>query len=1132
MTRSPVDAPTREQALDPTRSVLVQAPAGSGKTELLIQRYLKLLGAAGAPEEILAITFTRKAAAEMRSRVLDALSAAATGDEPEPAHLRTGYQLACRVVERDRDHRWGLLNQPSRLRIGTIDSVNAWLAAQAPLSAGNAALLEVTDDVAALYDEAARETVALVADSDALGAAVRRLLEHVDNRAEVLCRMLAEMLARRDQWLRHTGAGAGGQAEDTRRLLESSLARLVAEQLAACARQFNAELRARLLPIMRHAATSLAGSADADQDILRWADMAQFPGTEAEAAGAWRGLARTLLTGTGSLRKTVNKRQGFGTDNREMKDRCLELLAVLAQQPEIVAALARTARLPEPNYKDEQWQVLQALLSILPVAAAQLQQVFLRRGQADFGQVASDALAALGRADDPSELSLVMDYRLQHILMDEFQDTSRSQYDLLRAFTAGWTPGDGRSLFLVGDPMQSIYRFREAEVGLFLGLERHGLGDLPVEFLQLESNFRSDPAIIDWVNAVFRELLPSRPDTWLGAVPFHASRAELDANADAGVSWIAGPIDDEATEAESLAGLVDDLSRRYPAESIGILVRSRSHARSLLSELRRNGIAYAAPELEYLHEEPAVQDLLALTRALLHEGDRIAWLALLRSPCCGLTLADLHALAAGERESTVWQLLQSDAAMAGLSADGRHRAVRLRDGLAPWLRRRGACSLRELVQGCWLWIGGPATLDDAATLEATSAYFDFLDAQDSGGDVPDVAQLHLQLEGHAIRRGSSDARVQIMTMHKAKGLEFDSVLLPGLGRTTRVDTRPPLLWQALDDERSGSADLVLAPINASGDERDPLFELLWTDERKRAELERDRLLYVATTRARRRLFLFAGVRVDNDGNTIAPAAGSLLAGLWPHCADEVPTEQTATVSTVETAGPQWREVPLRRLIANWQAPAALAASPPDWPAARNGEVLEFDWAGRWTRQVGTVVHRWLQEFAERPGSRRDESTLDALAPVIERQLQRLGVGSRYLAPARDRVILALQACITDETGRWILSPEHQQSAAELAIAEIDGSGFRSLRVDRSFVSADGVRWIIDYKTGAHEGRDVDAFIASEIERYTQQLRDYRDAVRALDTERPIRTALYFPLLQRLAEVPLEDPSGEPMSGSE
>jgi len=119
-------------------------------------------------------------------------------------------------------------------------------------------------------------------------------------------------------------------------------------------------------------------------------------------------------------------------------------------------------------------------------------------------QVAHAAVHALGAADDPSELLLSLDARVSHILVDEFQDTSVSQWELLERLTSGWEAGDGRSVFLVGDPMQSIYRFREAEVGLFLHARHAGLGSVALESLTLTTNFRSQAGVVDWVNAFFR----------------------------------------------------------------------------------------------------------------------------------------------------------------------------------------------------------------------------------------------------------------------------------------------------------------------------------------------------------------------------------------------------------------------------------------------------------------------------------------------------------------------------------------------------------------------------------------------------------------------------------------------------
>jgi len=166
-------------------------------------------------------------------------------------------------------------------------------------------------------------------------------------------------------------------------------------------------------------------------------------------------------------------------------------------------------------------QALAALVRMLPVAAAQLQIEFRQRGAADYGEVAMAAQRALGDAENPTDLSLTLDYRIQHLLVDEFQDTSVSQYDLLLRLTAGWEPGDGRTIFAVGDPMQSIYRFREAEVGVFLKACREGIGQIPLEPLQLTANFRSDSGIVDWVNETFPEVMPPAENITTGAIPYH-----------------------------------------------------------------------------------------------------------------------------------------------------------------------------------------------------------------------------------------------------------------------------------------------------------------------------------------------------------------------------------------------------------------------------------------------------------------------------------------------------------------------------------------------------------------------------------------------------------------------------------
>ena len=197
-----------------------------------------------------------------------------------------------------------------------------------------------------------------------------------------------------------------------------------------------------------------------------------------------------------------------------------DILASLSGNDRLLSALIDVGRLPDPEYSDDEWEILNELLSLLPIARRHLTDLFAERGVVDFQAIAMAALEALGPEDNPTDLMLSLDLRIQHILVDEYQDTSRRQLELLRALTRGWEPGDGRSLFIVGDPMQSIYLFRDAEVGLFLDAQDSGIGEVSLDSLTLQSNFRSQAAIVDWVNDAFQGAFPEGDDPFMGAMRY------------------------------------------------------------------------------------------------------------------------------------------------------------------------------------------------------------------------------------------------------------------------------------------------------------------------------------------------------------------------------------------------------------------------------------------------------------------------------------------------------------------------------------------------------------------------------------------------------------------------------------
>jgi len=1128
--RQPADARARERALDPTTSFIVQAPAGSGKTELLIQRYLRLLAIVDEPEEILAITFTRKAASEMRTRIEKALRGARDGAPPsDQAHLQRGYELALAVVARDRQCGWGLGEQPARLRISTIDSVNSRLSRRVPLSAGFTAQNTLLNDPEAIYREAARETLALAEDHDDNGAAVRTLLAHCDNFTDRVETLLKMMLERRDQWLSRTGSGRAAHEGELRIWLESTLGELVESYLRAACTAIPRGEADEIVACLAHAGECLAMSKP-DADVAVWRDRTAMPAPEVDSRLLWIGMATSLLTQKGQWRSTVDKRNGFPVDNdgqRDMKARAMELLARLSGEEELRASLDVVRGLPEPRYAASQWAVIEALWTVLPLTVAILKQLFAERGLTDYTEIAQEALAALGDAEEATELRLALDYQIKHILLDEFQDTSRSQYQLIKQLTVGWEFERDRSLFLVGDPMQSIYRFREAEVGLFLETRADGIGGLKPEFLQLTTNFRSDPAIVDWFNSAFRQVFPSANDRASGAVQFTASRAFRDEVAGSGVAWHAVPYGEREVEAARIVTLIRTVLTEFPRDTIGILVRSRTHAAAIATQMRRAEIGFLATDMEKLHEQPVVQDLLALTRALTHLGDRLAWLACLRAPWCGLTLVDLHTLATTDRDACVWTLANQAAVVDRLSTDGQARLSRCLPVLRAGLERRGGIALRDLVESTWLQLGGPATIgqDARGDLELADHYFAFLASLDVDADCVDGAELLQRLSERPITRAGGDPQVQIMTMHKAKGLEFDTVILPGLGFSTRSSEKPLLLFHEFPriDAESG---LVVGPLKASDQAGDPLYDLLWRFEADKDRLEQDRLLYVAVTRARRRLHLFAQLQLeDSDEQGVrTPASNTLLSRLWPVAAGAIDTTTVELPVRVRKAPGErwieWAEAPLRRLPSDWQLPEPPSAFG-TIDIARQAvpeEAVEFEWASQWAKHVGSVTHRWLQHIAEEGVDAWDAQRVTELEPQLRRALRRAGVSRGDLSIATQRTATALQNTLSDKTGRWILG-SYAEQANEFPVTsrdEVTADSHDNI-VDRTFVDADGVRWIVDYKTSGHEGADLDGFLVSEANRYRPQLRRYRAALAALE-QRPIRTALYFPLLQVFYEV--------------
>ncbi len=1095
------DEAARRAALDAERSFIVQAPAGSGKTELLIQRYLVLLATVEEPEQVIAITFTRKAAAEMRRRVRRALAAARAEHSPAHPHEARTHELARIVAARDQERQWSIDAQPQRLRIDTLDAFNVWLSQQLPLLAGGAAAAQIVDDAGDFYRKAARRVVDAVEEHSPAGRGVRVLLRSLDNDFSILESLLAGLLPKRDQWLERF---AGSSPNELRATLEDALRNLVGDQVRAVAHAWSHSSLDELAALLRHAAHH-ATDAGLRAAAAPWLALAGPPGPGYESLAAWRGAAALLLTREGQWRRQLTKQQGFGPDHAAERARLRALLAALAVDDRLRDRLALIAESPEPSYTELQWDHLAALRTVLVRLAAELKVLFADERRIDFVELGLAARRALGASDAPSDLLLALDRRIQHVLVDEFQDTSQSQLHLLELLTEGWQPGDGRTLFLVGDPMQSIYRFRDADMSLFLRAKQDGIGSVRLDSLALGRNFRSAPAIVEWVNRVFAGVFPAVDDLASGTAGFHSSAATREPGEEQTVNVHA--LDERSVEIETVIEILRAERARTATQSIAVLVQSRGHLEGLHERLRVLGWPVHAVEIDGLDEHQPVQDLVGLTRALLHLGDRVAWLAALHAPWFGVSWADLHALCADSPDRTIWELMHETPHIEQLSPDGRHRIQVARERFRGAFAARADKTLARWVEDTWTQIDGPACLDELSEHSAVDQFFALLARLERRGDLDDTQVLEAAIQRAQPQSDPPrESGIEIMTMHRAKGLEFDTVVLLGLGREPRPDDPKALYWMQRASAEAAD-ELIFAPLTNDDDDR-RLVSFVRNTERQRDAAERARLLYVAATRARERLHLVCQLA----GTRERPAASTLLNYVWPEIALDF-EQRSASPAPPPSSGVI---EPVLRRLADIRFDTFGSEAPTPHAETRSEARPEFLWVGAAAVHVGTVVHANLQRIAEEGLPSWDVARIAAQTESFARELELLGVEPEELTGATTRVIAALTAAVTDVNGRWVLGA-HEEARSELRLTVNTDAGLEHLRLDRTFVD-NGTRWIVDFKTSRHEGGEVEAFLDSEVERYRKQLERYAETMASIDN-RPIELALYFPLLQALRSWP-------------
>lgn len=912
------DEKSRIAALSINESFIVQAPAGSGKTSLLVQRFINLLNKCNFPEECLAITFTRKAALEMRTRVLLALEDLVKFNQYPENHIYLR-----------------ILQDPNKLQISTIDAFALNLIKKTPLLSKFWINFSINEDPKLLYKEAVENLLSMFDDFDIKMQNFKNvqnidisyelkplinLLEYFSNNYQLIQELLINLLSKREQWLPliipiklsniSNGIAHNSSANyehndfsyiNVRNLLENNLKSTFEEVLIEMHNYLPSKSKqTEILDLAKYAANNIE---DASNPIINCRYLSDaWPEAKYECLPLWKGLRELLLTKDGKSRVKLNAVQGFINPNNikdiqqkkvaiEYKSKMEQLLEDLKLNSKFfLSKLHQINIIPEQHkYMDDNWNFLQSLIELLPKLVAHLMLVFQEHRMVDFTQINIAALEAIDDENHLPDLSLILEYNLKHILIDEFQDTSNLQFNLLEKLISNWEPYDGRTIFIVGDPMQSIYRFRQANVGLFLKVQQVGISKLKPINLTLTTNFRSGVGLIQQFNNLFSKIFPLNDDLIYGGVKYNlATQASIvsSENIDkilnnSEVKFFSTNNVDE--EAEHIVDLIKKIKKLDIKPSVAILFRFKSQADLIIKKLKQYNIIYQANDLELFANQEVINDLLMLTRSILHVNDKVAWFSLLRGPFVGLKLQDLNALfenGDGFHIPLLTQLInytsnyKSNAYYESQSNYNMHSKshailseeayIRLNYIVPILIDAINQVELHDrpiaqIIKSTWLKLGGNLIIYEHE-LDLIENFFYKLATIDEPLNIGCIDDI---IENHFIELNTYDSNsdaVQLMTIHKAKGLEFDIIIIPDIDKGSKNSQNQLLLWElrnSLNNQKNYDNYLLFAPIKASHQTfRDPIYDFMKFSEEERDLHEAKRLLYVAFTRAKKKVFGF------------------------------------------------------------------------------------------------------------------------------------------------------------------------------------------------------------------------------------------------------------------------------------
>jgi ATP-dependent exoDNAse (exonuclease V) beta subunit len=462
--------------------------------------------------------------------------------------------------------------------------------------------------------------------------------------------------------------------------------------------------------------------------------------------------------------------------------------------------------------------------------------------------------------------------------------------------------------------------------------------------------------------------------------------------------------------------------------------------------------------------------------------------------------------------------LQNPELIQQLSEYGQNSLAKIIPILAESLQQRQRFSLRTWIEKTWWKLEGPKCLSDELDLDNAESFFIMLEQISVNTQTLDrnaIYQYLWRLKAQA--KPQSKAMVQIMTIHKSKGLEFDTVFIPGLGKGEKADMPPLLMWESYPLP-TGEHGLLMAPIKNKGLAQEPIYDFIKQTNQARKRFENQRLLYVAVTRAKKRLYLMGQCHFSEKQQAFVPRAGSFLALLWPLIRHELNDQSFVSLAdgTKLTHNHRPSHAYLYRL--NQHNVKLIKPVEPDVLLNESNQV-QLEPNDFTARAVGILVHRYLAEIAIQGLDKWTLNKLETLQDKFRMELSFMGVPEIQINEAVDRVKSALGRILEDEKGQWILA-SRLGAKSEFAINCFSNGRCKKYIIDRTFIDESGTRWIIDYKTSCPApGQDLDSFMQEQKAYYINQLETYANKFN--DTKQQY-LGLYFPLVPSFIQWKLKD----------